>query len=861
MKTISLLKDWQLREERLSSTKDLAAFVATKTDGWMGVESLPCDVHDVLIKEGKIEEPTVADNSFKCEWIEKRSWWWKKSFTLTEDDISQYGVELFIEMLDIHADIFLNGQYIAHHPSAMYAFRKDVQPWLKVGENELLIRLSVGLEYAETEGFDLIRDFVACEWRYRREGRGEERRVMLRKPQYVFGWDQSLRIGTCAISGDVRLDVLDEVVVRDIKFETVSLGENKADISVQVEVESRELLRARDCEITLSLEKDGKVVYTATQDYMSQAGINYRKFNFTLENPSLWWPNGYGEQNLYTVKVSVVNHLGAKDEKSITAGIRTIELDTSFVDDENKICDKERHYTFVVNGKRIYARGMDFIHTEGIYARTTKAMEEQLLRSLKDASFCMLRFWDGHIYQTDDVYDLCDKLGFLVIQNFCLSCSGYPDYLENFRIELEKEARYQIRRLRSHPSLAIWYGNGESLNLLAAYAGTPAIPGSTRYFTKEYNRAVYTGGTWLVGELFPKLCNELCERIPYQCTTPFGGFETCSSEVRGSTHFYPFLNLNPDFQQTRISTESFDNLKTHFVAECGVMGPPSVEAFTRYMGGAEHYYADDKVYEHHRNTFERYAVRDGIYKHFTGEKALSLEEYCLYGGMFQGEMLEYAADHIRCLKNCGGSVLWCVNDNYGEVGFSIMDRDRNPKPAYYFLKRAYNANRIVLKRDGDTVNVMCANAAPTPCKFELTCGYVDFEGNYGKTETFTVDLPAYAPMTKIATISAKDIDLNKGVIYAKGNGNKAILRVTDFKNLQIPRKAKLTLSNAKKTEDGLTFTVSSDIFAHGVHFGVTADKVFSDQYFDLLPNESKEITIKNSDITVDDIKADCIFVG
>jgi beta-mannosidase len=190
-----------------------------------------------------------------------------------------------------------------------------------------------------------------------------------------------------------------------------------------------------------------------------------------------------------------------------------------------------------------------------------------------------------------------------------------------------------------------------------------------------------------------------------------------------------------------------------------------------------------------------------------------------------------------------------------------MDRDRNPKPAYYFLKRAYNANRIVLKRDGDAVNVMCANAAPTPCKFELTCGYVDFEGNYGKTETFTVDLPAYAPMTKIATISAKDIDLNKGVIYAKGNGNKAILRVTDFKNLQIPRKAKLTLSNAKKTEDGLTFTVSSDIFAHGVHFGVTADKVFSDQYFDLLPNESKEITIKNSDITVDDIKVDCIFVG
>jgi len=865
MKTISLLKDWRLRDERLSCGPDMAQLVRNKKEGWMQVASLPCDIHVPLIEAGRIEEPTVAENSYAAEWTEKRSWWFQKTFSMNAEDISPYGVELFVETLDIHADLFLNGVHLGHHNSSFYPFCKDVNPWLKEGENELLIRLSTGLEYAESEGFEAIRDVVACEWRYRRPGRGEERRAMLRKPQYVFGWDQAVRAGTCAICGDVRLNVLDEIVVRDIQFETLDITEEGAKIHAVAEVESRCLNRARDCVATFILEKDGKIVHTETQNYMSQTGTNFRNFSFTLKNPELWWPNGYGEQNLYTVKVTAVNHLGAKDEKSIVTGIRTVKLDTSFVEDEKSTIEGERNYTFVVNGKRLYCRGMDFIHTDAFYARVTDTQQEKLLKAAKDANFCMLRFWDGNLYQTDAVYEICDKYGFLVIQNFLFACAAYPDHVDAFNREVEKEARYQVKRLRSHPSLAIWYGNGESLSIISAYNGTPAIPGSERRFLEENNRAICTGGAYLVGELLPRIVHELSITGSYQCTTPFGGFESNTCPERGSAHFYPFLNLNPSYQQKRISTETFDELKTHFIAECGVMGPPSAEAYARYLGGdTSHYYNDDSVFEHHRNTFERYAVRDGIYKHYTGERALSFEEYCLFGGLFQGTLLEYVADHIRILPNCGGSVLWCMNDSYGEVGFSLMDHDGDPKPAYYYLSRAYNANRIILRNKDGVAQVYCSNAAPTPCKMNITCGYVSFDGEYGKSVAFNVDLPAYAPATLIGTMPIAELDLVNGIVYAKAEGREELtvtLRTGDFRTLNVAKKANLTLSDVVENAEGISFTVTADTFAHAVHFGVPAPNRFSDQYFNLLPGESRRITLKNPvNITAADIKPACVTV-
>ncbi len=838
-----MLNNWQLLEMPLSIVKDDIQKVIDTKCGWMDVDSLPCDVHMPLVKYGKIPDPNVALGSFDCKWVENRSWWFKKEFDVCEGDITTFGSELFIEMLDIHADLFLNGNYIGHHASAMYPFKKDVTPWLCVGKNTLIIRLTCGIDTVDERDVKEVRDYVACEFRSRREGRGDDRRTILRKPQYVYGWDQSPRLATCAIAGDVRIDFLDEIVVRDIRFETRSLDKTSANILAEATIDSRERLFARECEATFEVKFDGEVVYSKTKKYLSQCGLNYIDFEFTLDDAKLWWPNGYGEQNLYTVTVRAKNMNGACHQKEIVTGVRTVELDMS------EIGDDERLYAFKVNGKRIYSRGCDFIQSEHLYAKITDKLQQKLLTAAKNAHFCMLRFWDGNVYQSDYVYSLCDKFGILVIQNFCFACGAYPDHLKEFCDEVQNEAEYQLVRLRSHPCLAMWYGNGENTSILDAYLGK-------NYF-KEYDRAIYTGGTYIYNTLLPKLHHALNKTVPYQCTTPFGNFEGSESEKRGDRHYYPFLDIRPEKQQYRISTQSIDDLECKFITEGGIMGPPSKSALLSYCGGEFDF--DSNVFLHHRNTFEREAVRDGIYKHYTGQKELTIDEYCLYGGLFQGSMLGYEAEHIRTRKNCYGSLLWCFNDGFGEVGFSVMDHYANPKPVYYFLKRAYAPQRIIIKKEDNNAVVYLTNSAPTVFECELEYGYQDFDSITEK-QTVKVTLDAFAGATVVAKLPIDSLDLSRGVVFAKTQGlDSATMRAYDFSKLELNKKATLNVKNITHKDGNTIFDVTADRFAHAVHFDFEDSVIVSDNFFDLLAGETKTVTVFNK--TLDSISADSVFVN
>lgn len=848
MKKHDLTSNWKLSEQPLFRTAGEAELVR-QSGSWMEVAKLPCDIHMPLIENGTIKEPTQAGNCFDCEWTEKRSWWFKKTFELKEEDISKFGMELFIESLDLNADLFLNGTHIGHSENAFLPFVKNVRPWLIAGENELLIRLTCGLETVSDEMADPIRDFVACEWRTRRKGRGEDRRTYLRKPQHVFGWDQSLRIATCAICGEVSLTALDEVAVRDIRFETLALNEDWAEVLAEADVESREIIFARDMVVTLSVEKDGKTVYEETRDIVGQAGHNYLKYRFMIPNPELWWPAGYGAQELYTVRVKAVNLFGAEHEKEIRTGIRTVELDTS------RLGGEERRYAFLINGKRIYCKGMDFIHSDALHARSTDEKLEGILRSVHAAGFNMIRFWDGNRYESDRVFELLDELGILAIQTFCFACGAYPDHIDSFRRTVELEAEYQLKRLRSHPCMALWCGNGECNGLLHSYFGK-------NYFD-QHDPAIHAGGMDIAGEILPKVHARMVETVPYQCCSPFGGIAAQEVPERGDIHYYPFLNVAPSNQQYRISTQSFDAFRGKFVTESGVMGPPSYEAMLEALGGEELSY-DDPVFLNHRNTFEKDAVRDAVYRHYTGEKELNLKEYCLYGGLFQGMMLAYAADCMRLSYECSGSLLWCINDCYGEVGFSMLEYGGNPKPAYYFLKRAYSSYRVILRKDGDSVKVYCSNDTSEEKEIRLHCGYVSFAGQYGPVTELTAVLPAYSGETLIGEVSCAGADLVKGIMAAWSEDPAivpATLKTADFRELEVGAPVNLKADEFRREGDALSFTVSCDSFAHAVHFGLPSGRRFDDLYFDLLPGQKKRVTLYNAQgLTEKDIVPQSICV-
>ena len=178
-----------------------------------------------------------------------------------------------------------------------------------------------------------------------------------------------------------------------------------------------------------------------------------------IEQPRLWWTHDLGEPALYDLTVDAAatatpSSTGTRQQ----VGIRTLALDQSPDPDE----PGTRFFRFVLNGVPIFAKGANWIPCDSFVGAIPPEQYTSLLEAARDANMTMLRVWGGGIYEHDHFYDECDRLGLLVWQDFMFACAMYPEDDPAFAAEVEAEARYQVRRLRSHPSLALWCGNNEN---------------------------------------------------------------------------------------------------------------------------------------------------------------------------------------------------------------------------------------------------------------------------------------------------------------------------------------------------------------------------------------------------------------
>ena len=142
-----------------------------------------------------------------------------------------------------------------------------------------------------------------------------------------------------------------------------------------------------------------------------------------IPRPELWWPNGYGGQPLYQVEVSLVDgndpEIEPLDQRTYQIGLRTIEL-------RQQEDQWGRSFAFVVNGVPIFAKGSNWIPADSFPTRITDEYLEGLIRSAAETHQNMLRVWGGGFYEEERFYDLCDRYGILVWQEFIFSCSIYP---------------------------------------------------------------------------------------------------------------------------------------------------------------------------------------------------------------------------------------------------------------------------------------------------------------------------------------------------------------------------------------------------------------------------------------------------
>ncbi|MDR0476183.1 MAG: beta-mannosidase, partial [Treponema sp.] len=508
-----LNKEWKLLYRDLAIGPAQVLDVLEAKD-YIEAGNLPCDAHVPLIKAGIIKDPVVADYSYDCEWMEKKSWWYRRDFEVDEKALNCQAARLVIESLDLFAHIFINGRLAGTHQSCHFPFSADIDKYLKKGKNSLLIRLTMGPEGITKDDYNYLSEFICTEYEGKRGDRGEKARAFLRKPQYVYGWDWGPRIGTVGIMKNAWIEFANELRVNRVHPVTL---EAKKDSRLRVEAVFENLLPISTQEAYLNLDiiYEGKTVYSENRNVLALSGLNFVDFDVIIPDARLWWPNGAGEQPLYSAELTVKSGKNTAKSDPVRFGIRTIELNTE------KYGENDHRFAIKVNGKNIYCKGGNWIPADSIYGRVSADKYKTLISEARECNFNMLRIWGGGIYERDEFYDLCDEMGILIWHDFMFACSFYPDDKDWYRELVHKEIDYQIKRLRSHPCIALWCGNNENPMIICQ-----RFPHLLRSLKKKVS-----GGFTRYNELIPSLVRANSPEIPYWPSSPYGGQNANDNEI------------------------------------------------------------------------------------------------------------------------------------------------------------------------------------------------------------------------------------------------------------------------------------------------------------------------------------------
>jgi beta-mannosidase len=650
-------------------------FAKDYDDSWWVDARVPGEVHEELLERGLIEDPFFADNCDKREWVERVDWWYRRRFYVPED-LRGKRVELVFEGLDTFATVWVNGVRVAESEDMFLPLRVDVTDKLEYGAwNVVAVRL--GAPWYET---------------LRRAGGFSERtlnwngsyaRLYARKAQYQYGWDWAAKLLTVGIWRSVRLEAYDKAVLRDAFVWTRALGDGWAELELWVEVES---LGEYEGEIAFEA-RCGDSLISQRWPAKLPRGSSEHRFRVKVERPKLWWPRGYGPQNLYEARVELRVGGSLEDERRFRFGIRTVELVT-----EADLTPNRKVFFFKVNGVPVFLKGANWIPADLLISRLTRERYRELLELAAEGNHNALRVWGGGLVEHDDFYDLCDELGIALWHDFQFACGHYPED-ERFLSLVRRELEATVRRLRNHPSILLWCGNNED-EMLEFYSGL----GLYRH-RKDF-------------EVAPEVVKRLDPSRPYWPSSPWGG-ENPNDPREGDRH-------NWDVWHGMVPIEWYTRDEARFMSEFGMQAAPHVNTLRRFL-------PPDKLWPLNGLWVYHYHVPDKMIPYLKdfGDPRW-LHDYVFLTQIVQGEALKTAIEHCRRRKfACGGALYWSLNAPWPNACWETVDYYGRPKAGFYFAKRAFAPVIVSPVRSGEEVEVHLVNDTMSEVRGVLTVRLVD----------------------------------------------------------------------------------------------------------------------------------------
>ncbi|HWE64549.1 MAG TPA: glycoside hydrolase family 2 protein [Chloroflexota bacterium] len=633
---------------------------------WIDVP-VPGDVHRALIAAGRIADPYYDRNEESCAWMEEREWWYRLRFDgpgepLRDDE----RLRLVFHSLDTYATIWLNGVELGRHANMFTPAVFDVTGRVRPGANTLALLFDRPLDH--TQALAEVEPW----------GRNPER-IPMRKAQFGYGWDWGPRLPTIGIGQPVELKREQRAALDGVHIATLRIEDEGRSAVVVVRVEAEAFATALPliAQVQLLAPDEATVAsgtVTLAGDGSRRAGI----LHLTVAQPRLWWTHDLGAPARYTARVTLDEAGTTLDRAELLVGIRTLELDQSPDQEERGT----RFFRFVLNGIPLFAKGANWIPADSFVGAIPAGQYTMLLQAARDGRMNMLRVWGGGIYEHDVFYDECDRLGLLVWQDFMFACAPYPESNREFTDEVAAEARYQVRRLRNHPCLALWCGNNENQWL---------------HDMRYWDRPDYAvPGTLFYERILPAAVAQEDGYTPYWPGSPYGG-DDYNSEHDGDTHNWNVWHGNYPRrfgeQPRRVNTPESVSFTRYaedmgrFISEFGMHAAPVLRTLRTVIPDEQLYHHSPSMDWHNKDNPKNKG--DNLMLGVTGLPD-SLEEYIDFSMIAQAEGLKFGVEHFRRrMPHCSGTLVWQLNDCWPVLSWSVLDYYGVGKAGYFYLRRAY----------------------------------------------------------------------------------------------------------------------------------------------------------------------------
>ena len=625
---------------------------------------VPGSVYHDLLTAGEIPDPFYRDNENEALKLMDNDFVYSRSFTVPASLLENDAVVLHCDGLDTLATVTVNGCLVGTAKNMHRTYEFDVKSVLRAGENEISVK------------FDSPTRFIKEAYALSRADGSSDAMVgfpLIRKAHCMFGWDWGPRLPDAGIWRDISILGVKTARIRDVH---VLQFHEEGKVTLEVNSHITELTGSADVKVSVTAP-DG-TVFTAEGE----------KAVMEIENPALWWPNGLGDQPLYTVTVELGDGL---DSWSRRIGLRTLTV-------TRKKDQWGESFSHCVNGVDVFAMGADYIPEDNLLPRVNPERTRRLLEDAKAANMNCVRVWGGGYYPDDFFYDICDELGLLVWQDFMFACAVYnltEDFEENIRAEFVDN----IRRLRHHASLALWCGNNEMEQFVAQGEWVSSMAQKADYI-KMYEYII------------PKILKEEDPQTFYWPASPSSGgsFDEPQDPNRGDVHYWDVWHGLKPFTDYR-------NYLFRYVSEFGFQSFPcmqTIEAFTAPE--------DRNVFSYVMEKHQRNASANGRIVSYLSQMYLyprELTDLVYASQLLQAQAMQYGVEHWRRNRNdsrCMGAVVWQLNDCWPVASWASIDYFGRWKALHYYEKRFFAPVLISCHEEGILSQNTNVNAEPFDLK-------------------------------------------------------------------------------------------------------------------------------------------------